>query len=250
MNLIIWFITSGWIIWIITWIISSLIVYFITSLISRKRWDKIYLERIKNANYEFIHSIKPMIIEKNYSNNDFIESISNSLSQKYSVNKSDLISIKDIIDHLVLEISQSYFLDNKQKQLHINELLSIKKEPRKENKKDKEIQYIWNDKPLNWQLSFLMALITFLYSIGFLLFSERSSRFLLFSDYTIQSIIPLIILIIVPIMATILLQLKRSIRERENLKYRKTNFDNTYNLYNDILNKRNYEIHNNKIKKN
>lgn len=241
MDWIIWFLTSSWITWIATWIISSLIVYWITYVISRKRWDKIYKEKVKNANYEFLHSIKPMIIEKSYSNKDFLDSISKSLSQKYDVEKSDLISIQDIVDHIVLEISQSYFLDNRQKQSHINELLSIKKEHQKESKKEKETEYIRRERPLNSQLSFLMASITFLYSIWFLFFSDLSGRILLFPDNRIETLLPLLFLIIVPIMATVMLQLKRSIRERENIRYNKNSFDSINNIYNEIINKRNYE---------
>lgn len=249
MDWIIWFLTNNWITSIITWLISSWIVYLITYVISKKRWDKIYKEKLKNANYEFLHSIKPMIIEKNYSNKDFIDSVSKTLSQKYGVDKWDLISIQDIVDHIILEISQSYFLENIQKQSHINALLLIKKEHQKDNYKEKEIQYIRNEKPLNSQLSFLMASMTFLYSIWFLFFSELSGRISLFPDNSIESLLPLLFSIIVPIMATILLQIKRSIREKENLVYSKS-IDSINNIYNEIIHETTYKSRPLNIKKN
>jgi len=114
-----------------------------------------------------------MLIEKKYYSKDYSDSIANTISRKYNIQELKLISIPEIVNDFILEISMSHFLDNNEKKKHITELLEIKKESLAQNKKVKSTSNISIDKNLNSsQIGILMSSITLASSIFMLLFSS------------------------------------------------------------------------------
>ena len=55
---------NPWVIGIGGGVISSLIVFFVTQYISRKKGKREYLQKIKMANNDILYFIRPLIIER------------------------------------------------------------------------------------------------------------------------------------------------------------------------------------------
>lgn len=106
---------NPWVSWIWGWIISWLIVYFLTKILLEKWQNKEYNQRLKTANNEILHAIRPLIAQKKIPSKSIINSLMDSIESKFEVSKKDLVSVDFIKNELIREVLENIFLDPTQK---------------------------------------------------------------------------------------------------------------------------------------
>ena len=140
----------------------------------------------------------------------------------------------EVIDKLVTEISQSFFLTNTQKKEHINSLLKIRDNitiKSKDKKQENDLKIMSNDKSF---MSILLAMITFAYILVTMSLSEIFNR--LNTPYSYDKLISLMIIsITIPIIMFSLLQFIKLKRESIDYNKRARLLRNKYKHYYNSL---------------
>lgn len=141
-------------------IISSLIVFFITQYLFRKKERREYLQKIKTANNEILYSIRPLVIDKKLPTNEVVSAIRLSTAKKYGIEQEDLYNTFSLYNDLVTEIMGNSFLSSDQKLDFFNLLKPMKSE---QNTKEKvELLYILGKYSIKSRYrSILLALFSF-----------------------------------------------------------------------------------------
>lgn len=109
------FFSNSWTVGIGGGIISSLIVFFMTSKIFSRRENKEYQQKVRLANNELLYAIRPLVVEKNMPTIDIINSLLRATSKKYSIQISDLYTKESIADDLTKEVMDNPFLTSESK---------------------------------------------------------------------------------------------------------------------------------------
>ncbi|MBI2572363.1 hypothetical protein HYV86_00730 [Candidatus Woesearchaeota archaeon] len=191
------FLNNTWFVGITGGIISGVIVYFVTSYILSKKEDKLYLQKVQQANTEIIHILKPYIIsEKRFSDNLF-NSIISSVSKKYELESKDIINLQEAINDMVTDIMQTSFLTEAQKEVYTTKLLSLKQAP----KQKENIVYLKKDEAStvsSRSFSFVLATTTvFMMTLVTIFVTLNDSTFGTFGSSTffivVSTLIPIVL---------------------------------------------------------
>ena len=134
-------INNPWVIGIGGGIISSLIVFFVTQYISRKRGKREYMQKIEIANNDILYFIRPLIIDKKIPTREIISAIRFSTAKKYGIKEEDLYNETSLYNDLVTEIMANSFLSAEQK-LEFCDLLKQMKSSSYNMNKNIELMYL------------------------------------------------------------------------------------------------------------
>lgn len=134
-------INNPWVIGIGGGIISSLIVFFVTQYISRKRGKREYIQKIEIANNDILYFIRPLIIDKKIPTMEIISAIRFSTAKKYGIKEEDLYNETSLYNDLVTEIMANSFLSAEQK-LEFCDLLKQMKSSSYNMNKNIELMYL------------------------------------------------------------------------------------------------------------
>lgn len=96
-------------------IISSLIVFFVTKYFFNKKENKEYAQKVKLANNDILHAIRPLIIDHKIPLQESFSSLRIAVSNEYGVKAEDLYSNKSLANDLIAEILENPFLTSEQK---------------------------------------------------------------------------------------------------------------------------------------
>lgn len=107
--------SNFWVSNVLTSIIGSAILYFITDWWQKRRLNKQYYTTVKLANKELIETLRPLISNKLSPEEAMIKKLKNSLSRKYEIDSNDMLSEPEIEADLTLEVLENAFLNPQQK---------------------------------------------------------------------------------------------------------------------------------------
>ena len=107
--------TNPWVTGIGGGIISSLIVFFVTKYFFNKKENKEYAQKVKLANNDILHAIRPLIIDHKIPLQESFSSLRIAVSNEYGVKAEDLYSNKSLANDLIAEILENPFLTSEQK---------------------------------------------------------------------------------------------------------------------------------------
>lgn len=190
------------------WVINigtGLVVYIITTIISRiilnKATNKEKQKQMDNANKEVIRILKPYIVEKNFLNEEIIICIIKSVARKFDVSFREIYNVREICEELIREILESSYVDNEKKEEYIYYLNDIieKNEQKVEIKEnleallEKKYQITKNKTKLYNILSLYMSFIVMIISVLVTIFSESKYE----SFFSISEPMQISILIII-----------------------------------------------------
>lgn len=108
--------TNPWVTGLGGGIISSLIVFFATKYFFNKKENKEYAQKVKLANNDILHAIRPLIIDHKIPIKECFASLRIAVSNKYGVKAEDLYSNKSLANDLIAEILENPFLTSEQKE--------------------------------------------------------------------------------------------------------------------------------------
>lgn len=134
-------INNPWVTGIGGGIISSIIVFFITRYIFSKKEKKEYLQKIETANNEILHSIRPLIVEKEIPDNELVNSVRHSIAKKYGVKSEDLYSDLSLSNDFICKIMSNSFLSSQQKLEFCTNIKKLKEKPK--TLSDKNVEYVY-----------------------------------------------------------------------------------------------------------
>lgn len=194
---------NPWVIGIGGGVISSLIVFFVTQYISRKKGKREYLQKIKMANNDILYFIRPLIIERKIPTLEIISAIKFSIAKKYGIKEADLYSEVSLYNDLVTEIMANSFLSSEQKLDFCDLLKQIKEKALyKENSELATLmgKNIFSSKLISIlfaSISFTMVLTTTLFMAAesdmYTLESNESINFILLC---VATIIPILMMLV------------------------------------------------------
>lgn len=118
--------TNPWVTGIGGGIISSLIVFFATKYFFNKKENKEYAQKVRLANNDILHAIRPLIIDHKIPLRESFTSLRVAVSNKYSVKVEDLYSNKSLANDLIAEILENPFLTTEQKDNFCRLILQFK----------------------------------------------------------------------------------------------------------------------------
>lgn len=107
--------TNPWVTGIGGGVISSLIVFFATKYFFNKKENKEYAQKVRLANNDILHAIRPLIIDHKLPLRESFTSLRIAISNKYGVKADDLYSNKSLANDLIAEILGNPFLTTDQK---------------------------------------------------------------------------------------------------------------------------------------
>lgn len=118
--------TNPWVTGIGGGIISSLIVFFVTKYFFNKKENKEYAQKVKLANNDILHAIRPLIIDHKIPLQESFSSLRIAVSNEYGVKAEDLYSNKSLANDLIAEILENPFLTSEQKEDFCRLILQFK----------------------------------------------------------------------------------------------------------------------------
>lgn len=200
--------------------ISSLIVFFVTQYLFRKKESREYLQKIKTANNEILYSIRSLVIDKKLPTNEIVSAIRLSTAKKYGIEEKDLCNTFSLYNDLVTEIMGNSFLSSDQKLDFFNLLKPMKSE---QNTKEKvELLYILGKYSIKSRSIFL-ALSSFPIMLIFILYYIKEKEVELYSLNLVNTLLFSVIVAIsvstlaIIISRTILKNEKHSTRSEKNI---------------------------------
>lgn len=108
-------ITNRWTISILTGIISSVLAHLGISLYTRRKANKVRLQKISTANNEILYVLRPLVVDSKMPAPNLLRSLINATARKYSLLPSDLYSPEVIVENLTKEILENMFLSTQDK---------------------------------------------------------------------------------------------------------------------------------------
>jgi hypothetical protein len=123
---------NEWVVGIGGGILSGLVVTFITSKIFSKRENREYIQNVTAANREIIYALRPGISEGYIPSEEVLSSLVTATARKYSINRSDAFTPKQIAEELIKEILDSSFISTSVKNQYCDTLSHLVKEPAQE----------------------------------------------------------------------------------------------------------------------
>ena len=97
------FIYNQWVIGIGGGLFSGFLVTIITRKFFASKDNREYLQKINLANSEIIYAIKPFIVDGEVPDIEIIESMQAATARKHGLDLSDLASIKEILENLIIK---------------------------------------------------------------------------------------------------------------------------------------------------
>jgi hypothetical protein len=208
-------------------IISGVIVFLITNLILSKKENKLYNQRIIQANNEFVIIIKPIIIEKNKFNNDLFDSLKIAISKKYNIDKNDMYTINDLTSLIITDILQTPFLTGEQKENYCNEIIIVKNNIININRENKISEKIIIKNTLSSKyISSILGIVTVLFS---LISMSSLINEIITIDY---SIIIILQVTIIPIMAILVVSFIQKYIKSKNKDMKEKILENNATAHN------------------
>lgn len=107
-------------------IASGLLVYFITKWLVETKQNKEYMQKIRLANSDLMHILRPVVVQKSIPTKDIMESLILSVVRKYQVNIRDVATINELADQIIKELMENQFLEVKQKEDLVKRVMSLK----------------------------------------------------------------------------------------------------------------------------
>ena len=106
---------NTWTITVFTGIISSVIAHFCISLYTKRKANKVRLQKISQANNEILYAIRPLVVDSKMPTSNLLRSLINSTARKNGVSPNDLYTPEIIIENLKKEILENIFLSTQVK---------------------------------------------------------------------------------------------------------------------------------------
>jgi hypothetical protein len=116
---------NGWVIGIITGVLSGLLVVTILNFFSRKKRDREHQQQISGANREVIYSIRAGIPEEEIPTREVVMALVRSAARKYDVEPEELYQPDEIADELIKEVMDSSFLSASKKSEYCSALVGL-----------------------------------------------------------------------------------------------------------------------------
>ena len=204
-------------------IISSLIVFFITQYLFRKKERREYLQKIKTANNEILYSIRPLVIDKKLPTNKVVSAIRLSTAKKYGIEQEDLYNTFSLYNDLVTEIMGNSFLSSDQKLDFFNLLKQMKS---RQNTKEKvELLYILEKNSINSRYrSILIALFSFpIALISILRYTKKMETYSF--DLFKENILLLSIIVVTSVSIFVIIRSRTIFTKREAFPKERKNID-------------------------
>lgn len=134
---------NPWFVGIATGLISSILVFFITNWIMKKKGKDEYYRRVDAANESVILSVKPYIAEQGLPAKDIFDSVVLSVARKYEVQRKDMYSVAIYCEELIQEIFSDIYVAADKKKEYSEALIKYKKETQVDEQKEeiKQIKY-------------------------------------------------------------------------------------------------------------
>lgn len=164
-------IANPWIVGIGGGVISSLIVFFITTFFLSKKENKEYEQKVRLATNEVVYAVRPLVIDKAIPANDVLAALRSAIAVKYGVKVSDVIGIKQLVSILVLEILSNSFLNSSQKNEYCNLLMTMKDEPKQTPSNDVHKR----KSERNLYISMMLSLVCFGMVLGSVVASKEKN---------------------------------------------------------------------------
>jgi hypothetical protein len=106
---------NSWFTGIVAGVISSLLVYYLTDFLLKKKVNKEYLQKITLANNEILYTLRPLIVQQKIPSKQILNSLFEATSRKYGVKLTDVYSLEMLVDDLTKEVMDNVFLPAEQK---------------------------------------------------------------------------------------------------------------------------------------
>ncbi len=219
------FLKNTWVVGIIGGIISGLIVFFITEYLVIRRNNKIYENKIKQANIDMINLLKPYIADFGLPEIDIFRSLISATARKYEIDTRYMYTIVTYCEELVLEIIGNVYLSKEKKNEYTIHILDYI-EPLKKDEKQREEEIILEgamkyNRFSPWYIgyrrksiiSYTSAILTFLISI-LVIFVNNNQDILLRLKYFFQNNTILVSVLIPIIISIFFLVIARFLRSR------------------------------------
>ena len=203
--------------------ISSLIVFFITRYILRKRENKEYNQKIETANNEIIHTIRPLIVENKIPSKHILSSIIQANSKKYNVKKEDLYNQITLSDDLINELMTNSFLSPEQK---MNYCECINKIKDSSDKNSSKLRIKYDDiksQSTTTYTSFIVAVMT-----GMLAVVTTFYTYLRNSPNFTEKISLFILVMIFPILLILMTSYIKNIKEKKSIENEEKIFEEKF----------------------
>lgn len=117
------FFQNNWVLGICTGLISSIIVYFLTTWLSFKISKHDYLKRVKLANDKVVLILKSYLVNNNLPSVKVIDAVIASVSREFDVKIVDLYSISIFCEELIRQIIENTYISNDIKNNYIENLI-------------------------------------------------------------------------------------------------------------------------------
>jgi hypothetical protein len=85
---------NGWVIGVGSGIISGVLVYWIVKIVSSRKDDEEYQQKLTTANKEVLYAIRPGISEGQLPDRDVIGALINATARRYSIPPDDLFPLR------------------------------------------------------------------------------------------------------------------------------------------------------------
>ena len=116
---------NPWLVGIGGGLLSGLAVTWLSRIILSRKDRGEYVQKLKSANREITHAVRPGISEGLVPERRVVLSLINATARKYAVDTTDLHSPDEIQEELTKEIMDSSFISAKTKQEYYNQLISL-----------------------------------------------------------------------------------------------------------------------------
>ncbi|MFA6888035.1 MAG: hypothetical protein WC254_00905 [Candidatus Woesearchaeota archaeon] len=208
------FLNNPWISGIGGGLISGIIVFFVTNYILSRKENKLYLQKIDQANLEVIHILKPYVTSEKPFNLELFNSVISSVSKRYNVESNDIIKLEEALNEIVTDIMQTSFLTEEQKETYCKKLLSLKQTP----KQIEKIIYLKKDETTtvsSKNFSLVLAMTTVLITmLTMMFFSFRDSM----TNFSRTPTSFMILVTSIPIFLTLVMMMMLDMRKKLKLK--------------------------------
>lgn len=114
--------SNAWVVGICGSIISSIIMYLITTGLLHRKEKREHIKQIDSANMDVIRSLRPYVAEKGLPDKEIIDALIISTARGYKLKTEELYSIHIICEELIREVIENVYVSMEKKQCYTKQL--------------------------------------------------------------------------------------------------------------------------------